>query len=152
MSHDTPDCGNINCQNLVVSNIGDSRAVISKNGMAKQLFADHEPSKGKTDIEDRSGFVANFLGIVARVDGQLAVAGAFGDKSLKKNLSSEPGVVSEIKDDDKDFAILTSDSMRKAVDYIKEIKDAKWAAKLLIEGAPAGKGRDANYAVALRLH
>ncbi|PPD70891.1 hypothetical protein GOBAR_DD32232 [Gossypium barbadense] len=29
-------------------------------------------------------------GDVARVDGQLAVARAFGDKSLKKHLTSEP--------------------------------------------------------------
>lgn len=52
----------INCQKLVVANVGDSRAVISKNGRAKQLSVDHEPSVEKEHIENRGGFVSNFPG------------------------------------------------------------------------------------------
>lgn len=52
-------------------------------------------------------------GDVPRVDGQLAVARAFGDKSLKKHLSSEPDVFSEIVDDDTEFIILASDGIWK---------------------------------------
>ena len=52
----------INCKKLVVANVGDSRAVISKNGVAKQLSIDHEPSKERSSIEDRGGFVSNFPG------------------------------------------------------------------------------------------
>ncbi|KAL7243615.1 hypothetical protein ACSBR1_015923 [Camellia fascicularis] len=81
----------IDCQKLVVANVGDSRAVACKNGVAKQLSVDHGPSKERTYIEDRGGFVSNFPGDVPRV-GQLAVARAFGDKSLKKHLSSEPDI------------------------------------------------------------
>lgn len=52
----------INCEKLVVANVGDSRAVICKNGVAKQLSVDHEPSKERANIEDRGGFVSNFPG------------------------------------------------------------------------------------------
>ncbi|CAK7327768.1 unnamed protein product [Dovyalis caffra] len=53
----------INCQKLVVANVGDSRAVICKNGVAKQLSVDHEPSMEREDIENRGGFVSNFPGV-----------------------------------------------------------------------------------------
>lgn len=52
-------------------------------------------------------------GDVPRVDGQLAVARAFGDKSLKLHLSSEP-YVDEMKiDDTTEFMILASDGLWK---------------------------------------
>lgn len=53
----------INGEKLVVANVGDSRAVICKNGVAKQLSVDHEPSKEKKLIENRGGFVSNIPGI-----------------------------------------------------------------------------------------
>ena len=47
---------------LVVANIGDSRAVISKNGKAEQLSVDHEPSMEREIIEEKGGFVSNLPG------------------------------------------------------------------------------------------
>jgi len=131
----------INCHKLVVANVGDSRAVICKKGLAKQLSVDHEPSMERESIEERGGFVSNFPGDVPRVDGQLAVARAFGDKSLKKHLSSEPHVVVEFIDDDTEFVILASDGLWKvmsnqeAANCIRQIKDARAAAKHLTEEA-----------------
>lgn len=52
----------INCHKLVVANVGDSRAVLCDNGMAKQLSVDHEPSIESEDIKNRGGFVSNFPG------------------------------------------------------------------------------------------
>lgn len=52
----------INCQKLVVANVGDSRAVICKNGVAKQLSVDHEPDKERGTIENKGGFVSKFPG------------------------------------------------------------------------------------------
>lgn len=49
-------------EKLVVANVGDSRAVICKNGVAKQLSVDHEPSKEKMLIESRGGFVSKLPG------------------------------------------------------------------------------------------
>lgn len=53
----------INCYKLLVANIGDSRAVLCKNGVAKQLSVDHEPSIESEDIKNRGGFVSNFPGM-----------------------------------------------------------------------------------------
>uniref|UniRef100_A0A7N0ZQF7 protein-serine/threonine phosphatase n=1 Tax=Kalanchoe fedtschenkoi TaxID=63787 RepID=A0A7N0ZQF7_KALFE len=138
----------INCHNLVVANVGDSRAVISKNGMAKQLSIDHDAGTERKEIEERGGFVSNFPGDVPRVDGQLAVARAFGDKSLKRHLSADPHIEVQIVEDDTECVILASDGLWKvmsnqeAVDAVKEIKDAKAAAKHLTEEALARKSSD----------
>ncbi|CAH9114069.1 unnamed protein product [Cuscuta epithymum] len=138
----------INGQKLVVANVGDSRAVISRRSSAKQLSIDHEPIKEKPVIESKGGFVSNLPGDVPRVDGQLAVARAFGDKSLKRHLSSEPDVTTEFIDDDVDFIILASDGLWKvmtnqeAVDAIKKMKDAGAAATHLAEAAVARKSKD----------
>lgn len=51
---------------LVVANIGDSRAVISKNGAAIQLSIDHEPKREQQKIEEKGGFVSNFPGNLSR--------------------------------------------------------------------------------------
>ncbi|XP_050247610.1 probable protein phosphatase 2C 39 isoform X1 [Quercus robur] len=146
----------IDCKKLVVANVGDSRAVICKNGAAKQLSVDHEPSVERGSIEQRGGFVSNFPGDVPRVDGQLAVARAFGDKSLKKHLSSEPDVSVEFIENDTEFVILASDGLWKvmsnqeAVDCIRQIKDARSAAKHLTEEALNRKSTDDISCVVVR--
>ncbi|ESQ50448.1 hypothetical protein EUTSA_v10002064mg [Eutrema salsugineum] len=138
----------IDGQKLVVANVGDSRAVMSKNGVASQLSVDHEPSKELKEIESRGGFVSNIPGDVPRVDGQLAVARAFGDKSLKLHLSSEPDITHQTIDDETEFIIFASDgiwkvmSNQEAVDAIKSIKDPQAAAKELIEEAIAKNSKD----------
>lgn len=45
------------------------------------------------------------------------MARAFGDKSLKMHLSSEPYVTVEIIDDDAEFLILASDGLWKVLIY-----------------------------------
>lgn len=57
----------MNGEKLVVANVGDSRAVICRNGVAKQLSVDHEPSKEKRLIESRGGFVSNLPGMCLSV-------------------------------------------------------------------------------------
>lgn len=54
----------INSKMLYVANVGDSRAVISKGGEAKQLSIDHEPGNSveKEDIMKKGGFVSNMPG------------------------------------------------------------------------------------------
>ncbi|KAF6141933.1 hypothetical protein GIB67_037901 [Kingdonia uniflora] len=148
----------INGQKLVVANVGDSRAVLCKNGVAKQLSVDHEPSMERQYIEDRGGFVSNRPGDVPRVDGQLAVARAFGDRSLKKHLSSEPDVEVQMIDDGTEFLILASDGLWKvmtnqeAVDAIKNTKDAQSAARHLAEEAVSRKSKDDISCIVVRFH
>ncbi|KAI5652493.1 hypothetical protein M9H77_29680 [Catharanthus roseus] len=150
----------MNGEKLVVANVGDSRAIICRKGVAKQLSVDHEPSKEKEKemIESKGGFVSNIPGDVPRVDGQLAVARAFGDKSLKRHLSSEPDIAVETIDDDVEFVILASDGLWKvvsnqeAVNLIKNIKDAKLAAEQLTLEALSRRSRDDISCIVVMFH
>ncbi|XVF44769.1 hypothetical protein PTKIN_Ptkin02bG0150300 [Pterospermum kingtungense] len=127
----------IDGRKLWVANVGDSRAVLSKNGQAIQMSIDHEPNTERGSIENRGGFVSNMPGDVARVNGQLAVSRAFGDKNLKSHLRSDPDVRNADIDSNTELLILASDGLWKvlsnqeAVDIAKKTKDAQRAAKQL---------------------
>lgn len=47
---------------LLVANVGDSRAVLCRDGNAIQLSVDHEPSAERGSIEGKGGFVSNMPG------------------------------------------------------------------------------------------
>lgn len=49
----------INGEKLIVANVGDSRAVLCRDGVAKQITVDHNPAteKEKDLVESRGGFV-----------------------------------------------------------------------------------------------
>ncbi|MFS7974910.1 putative protein-serine/threonine phosphatase [Helianthus anomalus] len=105
----------MNGQRLWVANLGDSRAVVSKGGKAIQLSTDHEPSTERASIEHKGGFVSNMPGDVPRVNGQLAVSRAFGDKSLKSHLRSDPAIQDTIVDTKTDLLVLASDGLWKVI-------------------------------------
>lgn len=72
-------------------------------------------------------------GDVPRVDGQLAVARAFGDKSLKKHLSSEPDVSVEFIENDTEFVILASDGLWKVCFVIISGQATSYSCLLLFD-------------------
>lgn len=53
------------------------------------------------------------LGDVPRVDGQLAMARAFGDERLKEHITSEPDIFVEAIDANNDPILLASDGLWK---------------------------------------
>lgn len=65
---------------IVVSNTGDSRCIVSKNGVAKSLSFDHKPSTmgERVRIENSNGYILN-----NRVNEVLALSRAFGDFKFK---------------------------------------------------------------------
>ncbi|CAI0446210.1 unnamed protein product [Linum tenue] len=146
----------INGQRLLVANVGDSRAVLSRGGQAVQMSIDHEPSTERGSIEDRGGFVSNMPGDVPRVNGQLAVSRAFGDKSLKSHLRSDPDVRESSIDNSTDVLILASDGLWKvmsnqdAVDMARKIKDPHKAAKQLTTEALKRDSKDDISCVVVR--
>ncbi|GAB4824547.1 hypothetical protein Ancab_007422 [Ancistrocladus abbreviatus] len=98
--------------NLVVSNAGDCRAVMSKGGIAQALTADHRPSREdeKDRIEAMGGYIDCYHG-VWRIQGSLAVSRAIGDRHLKQWVIAEPETnVHRIKPD-YEFLILASDGL-----------------------------------------
>ncbi|KAI3890160.1 hypothetical protein MKW92_037131 [Papaver armeniacum] len=131
----------IDRKKLIVASVGDSRAVICNGGVAKQITVDHGPMKEKDEIESRGGHVIKRPGNVPRVDGQLAMARAFGDGRLKEHITSEPDIFVEEIDEDTESVILASDGLWKvmsnqaAVDCIKDIDDTKEAAESLVQEA-----------------
>lgn len=138
----------INGRNLWVANVGDSRAVLSRRGQAIQMSIDHEPNTERGSIENRGGFVSNMPGDVARVNGQLAVSRAFGDKNLKSHLRSDPDVTNEDIDANTDLLILASDGIWKvmtnqeAVDIALKIKNPQKAAKQIVVEALYKESKD----------
>jgi protein phosphatase 1L len=154
----TPDLGRggstavtailINGKQLWVANVGDSRAVLSRRGQAIQLSIDHEPNTERSSIENRGGFVSNMPGDVARVNGQLAVSRAFGDRNLKSHLRCDPDVTNADIDASSDFLILASDGLWKvmsnqeSVDVAVKIRDPQKAAKQLVIEALRRESKD----------
>ncbi|OVA19344.1 Protein phosphatase 2C (PP2C)-like domain [Macleaya cordata] len=146
----------IDGKDLWVANVGDSRAVLCERGSANQLTVDHEPHTERRRIEKQGGFVITLPGDVPRVNGQLAVARAFGDQNLKAHLSSEPDVTHVPIDSTIEFVILASDGLWKvmnnqeAVDLVKSVKDPQAAAKRLTTEALARKSKDDISCIVIR--
>ncbi|KAL2631444.1 hypothetical protein R1flu_016130 [Riccia fluitans] len=128
---------------LLVANVGDSRAVMCKNGEAVQLSVDHDPGRPveRAQVEMRGGVVVTLPGDVPRVDGQLALARAFGDKSLKSHMTAKPDMEDLVVDLSCQFLILASNGLwrvisnKEAVDLVKDIMDPAEAAKTLVRQA-----------------
>jgi len=70
------------------ANVGDSRAILCRDGRAVQLSLDHKPDREDEAkrIESAGGFVS-----FRRVLGRLAVSRAFGDEEYKVQLDSANG-------------------------------------------------------------
>lgn len=58
---------------------------------------------------------SSLIGDVARVNGQLAVSRAFGDKSLKSHLRSDPDIQNRHVDGSYDLLVLASDGLWKVI-------------------------------------
>ncbi|EOY15988.1 hypothetical protein QUC31_000827 [Theobroma cacao] len=146
----------INGIRLWVANVGDSRAVLSRGGQAIQMTTDHEPNTERGSIENKGGFVSNMPGDVPRVNGQLAVSRAFGDKSLKSHLRSDPDIQDTNVDNSMDILVLASDGLWKvmtnqeAVDIARRFKDPQKAAKQLTAEAVKRDSKDDISCVVVR--
>ncbi|KAE8722467.1 putative protein phosphatase 2C 8 [Hibiscus syriacus] len=96
---------------LVVANCGDSRAVLSRGGVAMALSFDHKPDRPDEleRVEAAGGRVVNWNG--HRVLGVLATSRSIGDECLKPFVSCKPDVtVTEVTDGD-EFFVLASDGL-----------------------------------------
>ncbi|KAL4189758.1 hypothetical protein AMTRI_Chr08g208740 [Amborella trichopoda] len=98
--------------NLVVSNAGDCRAVMSRGGTAEALTSDHRPSREdeKERIESLGGYVDICRG-VWRLQGCLAVSRGIGDQHLKQWVSAEPETEILSITPECEFLILASDGL-----------------------------------------
>lgn len=98
------------CQ-IIVSNCGDSRAVLSRGGRAIALSVDHKPDREDelARIEAAGGKVINWNG--HRIFGVLAMSRALGDYYLKPYVIPDPEVTFTQRTEDDEFLILASDGL-----------------------------------------
>ncbi|KAJ0233964.1 protein phosphatase 2C 69 [Hirschfeldia incana] len=123
---------------LIVANVGDSRAVISRGGNAIAVSRDHKPDQSdeRERIENAGGFVM-WAG-TWRVGGILAVSRAFGDRLLKQYVVADPEIQEEKIDESLEFLILASDGLwdvfsnEEAVAMVKEVEDPEESATKLV--------------------
>ncbi|XP_076946230.1 protein phosphatase 2C 37-like [Bidens hawaiensis] len=96
---------------IVVSNCGDSRAVLCRNGVAIPLSTDHKPDRPDelARIEKAGGRVIYWDG--ARVLGVLAMSRAIGDNYLKPYVIPEPEVTVTDRTVEDECLILASDGL-----------------------------------------
>lgn len=96
---------------MIVANVGDSRAVLSRGGLATAVTEDHKPESEREQrrIESKGGTVFH-LGRW-RVEGVLAVTRAIGDKDLKKCVTAHPDVFEIDLTDQDELLIMASDGL-----------------------------------------
>lgn len=99
--------------NLYVANLGDCRAVMSRDGTATALTSDHTAARGdeRVRIESSGGYVSCGSNGVWRVQDCLAVSRAFGDASLKRWVISEPEIRRHTLTAGCEFLVLASDGL-----------------------------------------
>lgn len=127
---------------VLAANIGDSRAVLSRNRKAFSLTTDHKPNlpKEKARIEAQGGSVVwcglvDTLGLpietqgVYRVNGNLALSRAMGDRSERPAVTAEPDITRMQLVEQDEFIVLATDglwdvmSSQEVVTYIHAILD-----------------------------
>ncbi|KAK3422512.1 hypothetical protein EUGRSUZ_G02960 [Eucalyptus grandis] len=96
---------------IVISNCGDSRAVLCRNGVAIPLSSDHKPDRPDEleRIQNAGGRVIYWDG--ARVLGVLAMSRAIGDNYLKPFVIPDPEVTIVDRTAEDECLILASDGL-----------------------------------------
>ncbi|CAN8269453.1 unnamed protein product [Cochlearia groenlandica] len=98
-------------EKIIVSNSGDSRAVLCRNGVAIPLSSDHKPDRPDelNRIQEAGGRVIYWDG--ARVLGVLAMSRAIGDNYLKPYVIPDPEVTITDRTEEDECLILASDGL-----------------------------------------
>ncbi|XP_021723558.1 probable protein phosphatase 2C 6 [Chenopodium quinoa] len=98
------------CQ-IILSNCGDSRAVLCRRTQTIPLTVDHKPDRADelSRIEGEGGRVINWHG--ARVLGVLAMSRAIGDRYMSPYIISVPEITFMTRSDEDECLILASDGL-----------------------------------------
>ncbi|PWZ37682.1 putative protein phosphatase 2C 74 [Zea mays] len=98
---------------LYVAHLGDCRAVLSREGAAVALTADHTCAveDERARIEREGGYVSRSGSGVWRVQGSIAVSRAFGDGALKQWVVAEPAVTRVPLAAGCEFLVIASDGL-----------------------------------------
>jgi len=118
-------------RSLVVANVGDSRAVLCRGGVALRLTVDHRASRPEEAQRIRAA--GGFVSPNQRVNGILAVSRALGDHLLKENghpiVTAAPHCVETLLSPKDRFVILACDGLwdvmsdQAACDFVQSMLD-----------------------------
>lgn len=130
---------------LVVGHVGDTRAILCREGNAVRLTLDHSPDEKeeKKRINDKGGVIVNNSLGVPQVNGRLAMSRSIGDMDLKHfGVIAEPYIHSTMIEHGKDaFLILTSDGLsfvlndQEMVDIVCSCPNPKEASRRITDQA-----------------
>ena len=141
---------------VYVANVGDTRAVMSKNGVAERMSYDHKATdQGEFErIKAAKGCILD-----GRVAGTLAITRAFGDHSLKVfGVIANPYIKKHILKITDKFLILASDGVwdgledQEAVNFCKEDCSSKDIAQAIVKGALDKGSKDNISCLVIRFH
>ena len=78
----------------------------------RKITVDQTPNRSdeRERILNNNGFITN-KGGVSRVDGEIAVSRAIGDKNLKQYLISEPEIMNYMINEEDDLLVLSTDGI-----------------------------------------
>ncbi|EXB82549.1 putative protein phosphatase 2C 14 [Morus notabilis] len=136
-------------EEVVVSNLGDCRAVLFRGGVAEPLTKDHrvEQEDERKRIENKGGYVEIHRG-AWRVHGLLTVSRSIGDAHLKNWVLAEPETKILQLTPDMEFLVLASDGLwekvgnQEAVDTVKRLCSAE---KKMGSSGCCPKDNDSDY-------
>ena len=113
-------------RHIITANIGDSRVVLSRQGAALDLSRDHKPNDPKEtarilaaggqviwhgQTDQRTGRPIDGTGLY-RVNGNLALSRAIGDRSERPAVTAEPEMsIVRVEPDLDDFVVLATDGL-----------------------------------------
>jgi protein phosphatase 1L len=130
-----------NQRTIIAANVGDSRAVLCRNNTAWELTRDHKPNHPmeRSRIEklggkvvwcgdvDKEGNPIPERGIY-RVNGNLALSRAIGDRSERPHVTAEPEIIAiPVLDEEDEFIIVATDGLwdvlesNEAVDLVQQL-------------------------------
>ncbi|KAL3649810.1 hypothetical protein CASFOL_006213 [Castilleja foliolosa] len=97
---------------MIVSNLGDCRAVLCRDGIAEAITTDHTPGREdeRRRIEEQGGYVEFHRGSY-RIHGTLAVSRSIGDAHLKDWVIAEPDTTVVRLTPDMEYLVLASDGL-----------------------------------------
>ncbi|XP_038884362.1 uncharacterized protein LOC120075223 [Benincasa hispida] len=99
-------------EEVIISNLGDCRAVLSRGGVAEAVTKDHrvEQEDERKRIENKGGYVEIHRG-AWRVHGVLSVSRSIGDAHLKDWMLAEPDSKVLLLSEDMEFLVLATDGL-----------------------------------------
>lgn len=130
---------------LLIANVGDSRAVLSRNQVAYDVTREHRPDDPReTDrITAVGGQVICEPGGIPRVNGNLALSRSIGDRAERPAVSAEPEISILTRHATDEFLILATDGLWD----VWESEDAVHLVHRLLESEEVDRDSIAQYLV-----